>query len=340
MAEQLQLYSVPAAQVPMVSNLVALQMCKKLQVRRLLIRQFEEAGWDVSLNNSFYEARKPGETYAIPPRKCTGCGKWKRLDTFISVRGIEHPWCTECRFNNPVGAERVRADLAYRIAHHQPFDELLGIRRCKNPDCPNRGVIPPYKLRHGYVFCSQECRNIMAVPREDPFQLCANPRCPGPHMVKKPALFCSRACQIAATCLPCQNPACPGQRMIPPGRKYCSQACVVEHKMATGTYIAMSEKGVQRIADCIRATGAMPHAQQRSAATSKSNQEAPPRRRMVREDRVQGHLVRFIPDAASGNYRAQVDGVPGLSVTAPTKKQAQRLIAAALRNIAREQAIE
>lgn len=323
----------------MVSNLLAVQMSKGLKKRRILIQQLEDDGWHVDFVHGSYEASKAEEKYAIPPRKCPACNKWKSLATFISVGGIEHPWCVECRFGNQAGAERVRAELANRVAHRQSVDDLLGIVRCKNPACPNGGVIPPDKLRHGHTFCSMECKESMAAPRADQFHPCENPVCPGQQQVRSPARFCSQACKIAATYLPCSNPTCPYKKLIPPGRKYCSRACVVEHHVALGLFQAMSAKGNQVIADYLAIKGEMPHALERSQAVSKSNRDAPPKKKMAREDRVQGHLVRFIPDAESGLYRVQVDGIPDISVAAaPTKKQAQRLVAAALRNRERDQA--
>jgi hypothetical protein len=343
MLERLQLYSVPAEHLPMVSRLLILRMSKTLKERRILLQHLEDEGWDVRFVHDTYEARKAGgETFTIPPRKCPSCGTWKTLKTFISIRGVEHPWCAECRFHDPGGAEQVRAELASRVLRHQPYDDVLGIDRCKNPTCPHGGIIPPVLLRRGHSFCSPECKALMSAARKDEdeevFQPCENPQCPTQQRVKKPARFCSKACRVAVTYHSCQNPTCPRKQLVPPRRKYCSRACHVEHNIARGTYHDMSEIGVQRIHDYIQVMGEVPHAAERSEAVRTSNQEAPPRKKMLREGWVNGHLVRFVPEHESGLYRAQVDGVPTIDVTAPTKKQARQLVAKALRDREREMA--
>lgn len=125
-----------------------------------MLAQMAEAGWVVSFVNGCYEASKPPtERYTIPPRKCMGpCGKWKRLDTFVSSRGVEHPWCRSCRHTHPIEAERARSSLATAVAARRNVDALLGIVHCANPACPHDGIIPLRQLRRGATFCSRECR--------------------------------------------------------------------------------------------------------------------------------------------------------------------------------------
>lgn len=341
MTARFELYSVSAQDKPIVERLLALHLAKTLKSRKPLLTQYEADGFTVRFDHNDYEISKDGQSWRLPPRYCASCQKWKRLDVFMSVRGIEHPWCADCRFNNYAGAERARAELAYRVQHGQPYDDLLGIKHCKNPDCPNGGIIPPGKLRHGHVYCSTECREAVLIQKvraeEVLLHPCENPACPEKKLVKLPARFCSLNCERIVTWHACQNPTCPTQRLVRPRNKFCSRACAVEYAIATGAYHAMSERGVQRIADQIAATGQQPNAAERARVISANNQAAPPRRKMVREDQVNGYLVRYTPDE-NGVYHAAVDGRPDITVSSKTKKEAQRLVAKAMREKAREEA--
>ena len=160
MSDRLDVYLVPAADAAMVKQLLVLQRCKHWRERKELLGQLAEAGWQVRFVNGYYEASKPpAERYTLPLRKCSGpCGAWKRLDAFISSRGVEHPWCRICRHQHPVEAERARTRLAYALKEHRNVDDLLGIVRCQNPACPPDGLIPSRQVRRGATFCSPACR--------------------------------------------------------------------------------------------------------------------------------------------------------------------------------------
>src|SRR5579885_155871 len=323
----MKLYSVPSEQAALVERLLEISRTPYPQ-RRGLIAALEREGYSVALTPQGPVARSGSAEYRLPRILCPSCGKLRGLAEFMTLRGVEHPWCDTCRQNDYQGAERARAERDEIWKRGET--PVRANMRCANPACPNDGIIPPEKLKHHPKYCSEACR--WAVRGTDRrCRDCGAALAPGQRRTRCES--CHERVQqarAANTARPCANPSCPEQRQVRPPRKYCCVGCADAHRIASGFFKQMSEKDNERAHDIKEASGQIAHYANRSRRVAESNRLAPPRAKIERVASAYGQTVLLHPNG-QGGYVAEVPGLPGITATHKRAKEAVRLIRAVLR---------
>lgn len=86
-------YSVPASDILVVEALVAIARAPSYKERRAQMAALEAQGYAVLLTPSGPVARSGSQEYRLPRVLCPACRQVKAFDSFLSIRGVEHPWC-------------------------------------------------------------------------------------------------------------------------------------------------------------------------------------------------------------------------------------------------------
>lgn len=213
----MQLFSVLEAEVPIISQLLHLQRASDLNARRAALAQLEAQGFTVRVVHGAYEAEREGCRYTLPLRRCPQCQQMHRLDTFITIRHREHPWCQPCRHAWPKLAERARTTRDYRLARGTL--DLYAHERCANASCPSGGTMTLAQLRKRQKYCSRRCWRLV---RSGPERQCANPNCS--HLLRRDQKsYCSITCRMEHDRLQGRYQA------LPPGGTVAQQQDKAEH---------------------------------------------------------------------------------------------------------------